>query len=325
MSPIHFEILQPAFNACGYNFVVLDNDNKHSVDVGLKYVNNDACYPSLLVVGQIMEALLSGKYDLNKTAIIMSQTGGGCRATNYIGFIRRALKKADMEQIPVISLNLAGIESNPGFHLNADLMLRAAVGAEFGDIFMRCVYRMRPYEATPGSVDALHREWLAKVQKFVSAKHISIGKFRRMCTEIIRDFDAIPVLDIKKPRVGVVGEILVKYQPDANNHVVDVIESQDCEAVVPGIMEFMTTRPYISDWNEHYLGMGGSKLGYALMRKGLDLYNAPVREAVDLAHGKFSQDLPMPELVKKADEVTSVGVHAGEGWLLTAEILEIIE
>ena len=145
MSPIHFEILQPAFNACGYNFVVLDNDNKHSVDVGLKYVNNDACYPSLLVVGQIMEALLSGKYDLNKTAIIMSQTGGGCRATNYIGFIRRALKKADMEQIPVISLNLAGIESNPGFHLNADLMLRAAVGAEFGDIFMRCVYRMRPY------------------------------------------------------------------------------------------------------------------------------------------------------------------------------------
>ena len=137
MSPIHFEILQPAFNACGYNFVVLDNDNKHSVDVGLKYVNNDACYPSLLVVGQIMEALLSGKYDLNKTAIIMSQTGGGCRATNYIGFIRRALKKADMEQIPVISLNLAGIESNPGFHLNADLLLRAAVGAEFGDIFMR--------------------------------------------------------------------------------------------------------------------------------------------------------------------------------------------
>ena len=129
----------------------------------------------------------------------------------------------------------------------------------------------------------------------------------------------------RKVRVGVVGEILVKYQPDANNHVVDVIESQDCEAVVPGIMEFMTTRPYISDWNEHYLGMGGSKLGYALMRKGLDLYNAPVREAVDLAHGKFSQDLPMPELVKKADEVTSVGVQAGEGWLLTAEILELIE
>ncbi|MDE5680373.1 MAG: 2-hydroxyacyl-CoA dehydratase, partial [Lachnospiraceae bacterium] len=155
MSPIHFEVLEPAFNACGYNFVVLNNDNKHSVDMGLKYVNNDACYPSLLVVGQIMEALLSGKYDLNRTAIIMSQTGGGCRATNYIGFIRRALEKADMAQIPVISLNLAGIESNPGFHLNADMLMRAAYGAGFGDIFMRCVYRMRPYEKEAGSVNAV--------------------------------------------------------------------------------------------------------------------------------------------------------------------------
>lgn len=254
MSPIHFEILQPAFNACGYNFVVLDNDNKHSVDVGLKYVNNDACYPSLLVVGQIMEALLSGKYDLNKTAIIMSQTGGGCRATNYIGFIRRALKKADMEQIPVISLNLAGIESNPGFHLNADLMLRAAVGAEFGDIFMRCVYRMRPYEATPGSVDALHREWLKKVQDFVSAKHISIGKFRRMCTEIIRDFDAIPVLDIKKPRVGVVGEILVKFSPAGNNHLVELLESEGAEAVVPDLIDFMLYCFYNQIYKAEHLG-----------------------------------------------------------------------
>lgn len=254
MSPIHFEILQPAFNACGYNFVVLDNDNKHSVDVGLKYVNNDACYPSLLVVGQIMEALLSGKYDLNKTAIIMSQTGGGCRATNYIGFIRRALKKADMEQIPVISLNLAGIESNPGFHLNADLMLRAAVAAEFGDIFMRCVYRMRPYEATPGSVDALHREWLAKVQKFVSAKHISLGKFRRMCTDIIRDFDAIPVLDIKKPRVGVVGEILVKFSPAGNNHLVELLESEGAEAVVPDLIDFMLYCFYNQIYKAEHLG-----------------------------------------------------------------------
>lgn len=201
-----------------------------------------------------MEALLSGKYDLNKTAIIMSQTGGGCRATNYIGFIRRALKKADMEQIPVISLNLAGIESNPGFHLNADLLLRAAVGAEFGDIFMRCVYRMRPYEATPGSVDALHKEWLAKVQKFVSAKHISIPKFRRMCTEIIRDFDAVPVLDIKKPRVGVVGEILVKFSPAGNNHLVELPESEGAEAVVPDLIDFMLYCFYNQIYKAEHLG-----------------------------------------------------------------------
>ncbi|MDE7044547.1 MAG: 2-hydroxyacyl-CoA dehydratase, partial [Acetatifactor sp.] len=226
MSPIHFEIMEPAFNACGYNFVVLDNDNKHSVDVGLKYVNNDACYPSLLVVGQIMEALLSGKYDLNKTAIIMSQTGGGCRATNYVGFIRRALQKAGMAQIPVISINLAGIESNPGFHLNADMLIRVAMGAEFGDIFMRCVYRMRPYEKVPGSVDAMHRKWVKVVQDFVSAKHINFVKFNRLCKQIIRDFDRIEINDIKKPRVGVVGEILVKFSPAGNNHLVELLEAE---------------------------------------------------------------------------------------------------
>ncbi len=173
MSPIHFDILQPAFRACGYNLEVLGNDNRQAVDMGLKYVNNDACYPSLMVVGQVMEALLSGKYDLNKVAVIMSQTGGGCRATNYVGFIRRALKKAGMEQIPVIAVSLGGIEKNPGFTFTPNLILRVAYGAVFGDIFMRCLYRMRPYELVPGSADALHEKWLARGQAVVSGKHVS--------------------------------------------------------------------------------------------------------------------------------------------------------
>ena len=326
MSPIHFEILQPAFNACGYNFVVLDNDNKHSVDVGLKYVNNDACYPSLLVVGQIMEALLSGKYDLNKTAIIMSQTGGGCRATNYIGFIRRALKKADMEQIPVISLNLAGIESNPGFHLNADLMLRAAVGAEFGDIFMRCVYRMRPYEATPGSVDALHREWLKKVQDFVSAKHISIGKFRRMCTDIIRDFDAIPVLDIKKPRVGVVGEILVKFSPAGNNHLVELLESEGAEAVVPDLLDFMLYCFYNQIYKAEHLGT--SKKTAKISALGIwaiehILRGSAVKAFEESKH--FDAPTSIYKIVSYAEPIVSIGNQTGEGWFLTGEMVELIK
>ena len=326
MSPIHFEILQPAFNACGYNFVVLDNDNKHSVDVGLKYVNNDACYPSLLVVGQIMEALLSGKYDLNKTAIIMSQTGGGCRATNYIGFIRRAMKKADMEQIPVISLNLAGIESNPGFHLNADLMLRAAVGAEFGDIFMRCVYRMRPYEATPGSVDALHREWLKKVQDFVSAKHISIGKFRRMCTEIIRDFDAIPVLDIKKPRVGVVGEILVKFSPAGNNHLVELLESEGAEAVVPDLIDFMLYCFYNQIYKAEHLGT--SKKTAKISALGIwaiehILRGSAVKAFEESKH--FDAPTSIYKIVSYAEPIVSIGNQTGEGWFLTGEMVELIK
>ncbi|MCM1569393.1 MAG: acyl-CoA dehydratase activase-related protein, partial [Roseburia sp.] len=325
MSPIHFEILQPAFNACGYHFQVLDNDNKHSVDVGLKYVNNDACYPSLLVVGQIMEALLSGKYDLNKTAIIMSQTGGGCRATNYVGFIRRALKKAGMEQIPVISLNLGGIETNPGFHLNADLMLRAAIGAALGDIFMRCVYRMRPYEATPGSVEAVHQKWLKIVQEFVSAKHINLLKFNGLCRQIIRDFDSIPTLDSKKPRVGIVGEILVKFSPAGNNHLVELLESEGAEAVVPDLIDFMLYCFYNQIYKAKELGT--SKKTARISSLGIWaiehlLRGASVKEFKKSRH--FTPPTPIREIVEFAKPIVSIGNQTGEGWFLTGEMVELI-
>ena len=325
MSPIHFELLEPAFNACGYHFVVLDNDNKHSVDVGLKYVNNDACYPSLLVVGQIMEALLSGRYDLNKTAIIMSQTGGGCRATNYVGFIRRALKKADMAQIPVISLNLAGIESNPGFHLNADMLIRAAVGAEFGDIFMRCIYRMRPYEATPGSVEAVHQKWLKVTQDFVSAKHISLRKFNKLCKEIIRDFDSIPLLDIRKPRVGIVGEILVKFSPAGNNHLVELLESEGAEAVVPDLIDFMLYCFYNQLYKADHLGMSkktarNSKLGIWAIEH--ILRSTATKEFRRSKH--FTPPTPIQEIAEFAEPIVSIGNQTGEGWFLTGEMVELI-
>ncbi len=325
MSPIHFEILEPAFNSCGYHFVVLDNDNRHSVDVGLKYVNNDACYPSLLVVGQIMEALLSGKYDLNKTAIIMTQTGGGCRATNYVGFIRRALRKAGMEQIPVISLNLGGIETNPGFHVNAELLLRAAVGAEFGDIFMRCVYRMRPYEAVPGSVDSLHRKWLKKVQSFVSGRHIHMNKFHKMCRQIIRDFDNIPLRDEKKPRVGVVGEILVKFSPTGNNHLVELLESEGAEAVVPDLLDFLLYCFYNQIYKAKYLGT--SKKAAHICSMGIWaiehlLRGAAVKEFEKSTH--FTPPTPIRKIVSYAEPIVSIGNQTGEGWFLTGEMVELI-
>ena len=325
MSPIHFEIMEPAFNACGYHFEVLGNDNKHSVDVGLKYVNNDACYPSLLVVGQIMEALLSGKYDLNKTAIIMSQTGGGCRATNYVGFIRRALQKADMAQIPVISLNLAGIESNPGFHLSPDLLIRAAVGAEFGDIFMRCVYRMRPYEKIPGSVDAMHQKWLKTVQKFVSGKNISLVKFNRLCRQIIRDFDKIELNDTKKPRVGVVGEILVKFSPAGNNHLVELLEAEGAEAVVPDLIDFMLYCFYNQIYKAEHLGT--SKKTAKVSALGIwaiehVLRGAAVKEFKASKH--FTPPTPIREIVEFAEPIVSIGNQTGEGWFLTGEMVELI-
>ena len=198
MSPIHFSILQAAFNASGYHLEILPNDNKEAVDVGLKYVNNDACYPSLMVVGQIMQALLSGKYDLSKTAIIMTQTGGGCRASNYIGFIRRALTKAGLTHIPVISLNLSGLEENPGFKITAKLATRIAYGAVFGDILMKCLYRMRPYEAVKGSANALHRKWEKRCISFLSGKHTGFNQFNHICRQMIREFDTLPITDEKK-------------------------------------------------------------------------------------------------------------------------------
>ena len=325
MSPIHFEIMEPAFASCGYNFKVLKNDNKHSVDVGLKYVNNDACYPSLLVVGQLMEALLSGEYDLNKTAIIMSQTGGGCRATNYVNFIRRALEKAGMPQIPVISLNMSGLESNPGFKLDANLLLRAALAAQFGDIFMRCTYRMRPYEAVPGSVNEVHNKWKEVAKEFVSAKHIKLAKFHSICKQIIREFDAIELLDIKKPRVGIVGEILVKFSPAGNNHLVELLEAEGAEAVVPDLLDFMLYCFYNQIYKAEYLGTSKktariSNLGIFAIEK---LLRGPIaKEFKKSKH--FSAPAPIRNTVKLAESIVNIGNQTGEGWFLTGEMLELI-
>ncbi len=324
MSPIHFELLEAVFNRCGYHLEVLPNDNRHAVDIGLKYVNNDACYPSLMVVGQIMEALLSGKYDLNKTAVIMSQTGGGCRATNYIGFIRRALEKAGMPQVPVISLNLAGIESNPGFTINADLMIRLAYGALFGDIFMRCLYRMRPYEQVRGSANALHRKWVETCREFLTRKHVSYFVFNRLCREIIRDFDALPITNEKKPRVGIVGEILVKFMPAANNYLVELLEAEGAEAVVPDLLDFLLYCFYNQVYKAKQLGT--SKKAARISTLGIHALMFLRKPAAD-AFRKSRHFVPpanIYDLVSYAEPIVSIGNQTGEGWFLTGEMMELI-
>ena len=324
MSPVHFELLEPAFRAAGYNIDVLPNDNKQAVDMGLKYVNNDACYPSLIVVGQIMDALLSGKYDLNHTAVIITQTGGGCRASNYIGFIRRALKKAGMEHIPVISLNLSGLEDNPGFKLSPALVLRGIYAAVFGDIFMKCVYRMRPYEAVPGTTNKIHRKWAEVVKKFVSEGYPSRKRFKKLCKEIINDFDNIETLDIKKPRVGIVGEILVKFLPAANNHLAELLESEGAEAVVPDLLDFLLYCFYNQNFKVSHLGMKKSKATAGnLGIKALEWFRAPASKA--FAESKhFDPPAHIEDLAKMASEIVSLGNQTGEGWFLTGEMLELI-
>ena len=324
MSPIHFSILEAAFNASGYHLEVLENDNKEAVDVGLKYVNNDACYPSLMVVGQIMQALLSGKYDLNKVAIIMSQTGGGCRASNYIGFIRRALEKTGMSHIPVISINLSGLESNPGFKITPQLALRLSYAAVFGDILMKCLYRMRPYEVKKGSANKLHRKWERYCINFVSGKRVSHTKFKQICRTIIRDFDNLPITDEKKPRVGIVGEILVKFLPAANNHLAELLEKEGAEAVCPDLIDFMCYCFYNSNFKvENY---GFKKSGSVIANLGIGFINW-IRDAASKEFEKskhFTPPAKIDDLAKMSSPIVSVGNQTGEGWFLTGEMMELI-
>ena len=324
MSPIHFSLLQAAFNTCGYHLEVLPNDTKHAVDVGLKYVNNDACYPSLFVVGQIMETLLSGKYDLDKTAVLMTQTGGGCRASNYIAFIRRALKKANMEQIPVISLNLSGLESNPGFTLSLPLIRRICYAAVFGDILMKCIYRMRPYELEKGIVNRKHKIWEQRVISFIQGNSISHSRFKKMCQEMVHEFDTIPISDVKKPRVGIVGEILVKFLPAANNHLADLLEAEGAEPVVPDLIDFINYSFFNQNFKVENLGFKKYKASIANWGiKGINWIRKAANEA--LAESRhFWPSVDIRDLATMASPIVSTGNMTGEGWFLTGEMMELI-
>ena len=324
MSPIHFDILGPALNSCGYNIEVLENDNKSSVDVGLKYVNNDACYPSLMVVGQIMNALLSGKYDLSRTAVIMSQTGGGCRASNYIGFIRRALIKAGIPDVPVISLSAQGLESNPGFSYDIPMLKKAMMAVEYGDIFMNVVYRTRPYEAVPGSVNALHEKWKKVCIEQLTKDKVHMKEFNKNLRAIVKDFDNIPLKDIKKPRVGVVGEILVKFMPAANNHIIELLEAEGAEAVMPDLMGFLLYCMQNSTYKHELLKTPkkGAILSSTLI-KILETFRKAGTKA--LAESKrFDAPSKISETANYAKDFVSLGNQTGEGWLLTGEMIELI-
>ena len=325
MSPIHFDLIEPAVRSCGYNLEVLQNSDRTAIDTGLKYVNNDACYPSLIVVGQIMDALLSGKYDLEHTAVIMSQTGGGCRASNYIGFIRRALERAGMPQIPVISLNANGMETNPGFKITLPLLTKAMQAVVYGDLFMRVLYATRPYEAKAGSANALHEKWKAICIKSLQKHSLSMAEFNRNIRGIIHDFDELPRRDVQKPRVGIVGEILVKFSPLANNHVVELLEAEGAEAVMPDLLDFLLYCFYNSNFKADNLGMKRSTAHLCNMAISLLEY---MRKAARIALEKSTHFTPpsrIKELAVMANGFVSLGNQTGEGWFLTGEMLELIK
>lgn len=334
MSPIHFELLEPALKTQGLNVKILQQNTKdpdyktkckNAVDIGLKYVNNDACYPSLIVVGMIMEALLSGEYDLNKTAVVMTQTGGGCRASNYVGFIRRALEKAGMSQIPVVSLSVQGLEKNSGFKITPKLAVKGMQALIYGDVFMRVLYRMRPYELEKGSADALHEKWVKKCISDLTKKGYGMKAFKKNLKGIVRDFDALPIDEnLKKPRVGIVGEILVKFLPSANNYLVELLEAEGAEAVMPDMLDFFLYSFYNSNFKAENLGM--SKKTAKLSNIGIKLLEhlrKPVtKECLRSRH--FDRPADIRQLAAMASDIVSVGNQTGEGWFLTGEMLELI-
>ncbi len=326
MSPIHFELLEPVFRQAGYNIVLLDSDNRSAVDMGLKFVNNDACYPSLITIGQIMDAVLSGKYDTNKLAILMSQTGGGCRASNYVAFIRLALEKAGLSHIPVVSVNLNGMEKNEGFTYTASMMARAAQAVAYGDALQQMVYRVRPYELEPGSTDALHDKWRKICIASLTKKGFGFGEYKRNIRQMVKEFDTLPIRDIpRKNRVGIVGEILVKYMPLANNDLVKVLEREGAEAVVPELLGFMEYCFENSNFKADYLG-GSKKTAFIseLGIKAVEWVRKPASEAFAQS-SRFTPPVDIKTIRKCAEPYLSAGNQCGEGWFLAGEMVELVK
>lgn len=322
MSPMHFQFLEEAFRASGYNLVVLSCEDKSAVDEGLRCVNNDACYPSIIVVGQLMEAIKSGRYDLDKTSIMISQTGGGCRATNYIGFIRKALKDSGYAHIPVISLSALGIEKNPGFTITPELLNKSLIGLIYGDLLMRVLYRVRPYEKIKGSANQLYEFWVKKCKESVrSGNH---KQFKKNVYKIVEDFDNLEIIHEKKPKVGLVGEILVKFHPIANNGIVDFIEKEGAEAVMPDLTDFLLYSAY--DAKFKYENLSGTRLSYILNKLGIgaiEYYRRHMKNALSDSK-RFEAPCSIDELAGHASQILSLGNQAGEGWFLTAEMIELI-
>lgn len=323
LSPIHFELIETVFRDAGYRLKILETTNKETTDEGLKFVNNDACYPAIMTIGQIMTALRSGDYDPHRTAVILSQTGGGCRATNYIALLRKALKEANMEQIPVISLNVSGMENQPGFQLNLKTINRLLAAACYGDLLMRLLYRFRPYELQSGATEALFRKWMNQCK--LSLSNFSFRQYKENTRNMVSEFQSLPQTTMSKPRVGIVGEILIKFHPDANNKIVDVIEAEGGEAVVPDFLDFMFYCLYNPIYKADQLGKS-KMLGYLnpLLIGYLELYRKPMRQALENSP-YLTPPESIYELADKASRLVSIGNQMGEGWFLTAEMMELLD
>ncbi len=325
MIPIHFELIETAVQSLGYNVHLLRECTEHTVDTGLRYVNNDACYPSILTTGQMIEALQSGKYDVNKTALIMSQTGGGCRATNYIGFIRKALRDAGFSQVPVVSFNVVGMEKNAGFKITPSMVEKLLKCVIYGDLLQKLLYKNRAYEVHKGESQALYETWMEKCKSMV--RKSSLSEFKSSIYDMVSDFEKIKLdTTIEKPRVGIVGEVLIKYHPFGNNFVVNVLENEGAEVVAPdfmGFVKFIATHKITFNTL-----LNTDKTKSKIFKIAIDLIDLLEKDTrTALAHSKKGYLPPCDiwELEDKVKDILSIGNQTGEGWFLTAEMIEYIE
>lgn len=326
MAPIHFELIKNVLNSFGYHLDLLHTTGREIVDEGLKYVHNDTCYPALLSIGQLMHALHSGKYDLHKVALIMTQTGGGCRASNYIHLLRKALKNDGLDFIPVISLNLSGMESNSGFKMTLPMLRRAIAALSYGDLLMLLKNQTKPYEKTPGESSRLVEQWIEKLtQLFEQGKAFTQREVREYFDQIAGSFAGIELEKRRKTKVGIVGEIYVKYSALANNNLEEFLFCQDCEVMVPGIMGFMIFK--VDNRLEDIALYGGSqakKQVCAMLKWYFTKFETDLIGAVK-KYPQFTPPAPYAHLKRLAGKVIGYGCKMGEGWLLTAEMMELIE
>ncbi len=327
MLSTHFKLLLNVFRSYGYKVELLENEGRSVVETGLKYVHNDTCYPALLVIGQMIDALKSGKYDLNKTALMITQTGGGCRASNYIHLLRKALSKAGLSHIPVISLNLSGLEKNSGFSLTLGMLRRLIAAMTYGDMLMLLANQVRPYEKVKGSADKVVDKWAELLtSEFAKGRGFAKSEMSGYMQKFAEDFAAISADRTKKcVKVGIVGEIYVKFSSLANNHLEEFLASEGCEVMVPGLMSFILFK--IDNRMEDIKLYGGSRAKFAVCKILFDYISGMEQFMIDIINkqGIFNPPTAYSHLKSLVKGVVGYGSKMGEGWLLTAEMLELIE
>jgi predicted nucleotide-binding protein (sugar kinase/HSP70/actin superfamily) len=325
MSPVHFTLVKEVFVNHGYKAILLENQGPNVIREGLRYVHNDICYPAQLVIGQMIDALKSGLYDVDKTALVISQTGGGCRASNYIFLLRKALKRCGMEQIPVISLNLKGMEKNPGMKLTPFMLLQAYAGFVYGDLLMTLSNQVRPYEVTQGEADRLVAKWIAYLsEKFANNSGYIGWAMKKNLNDIAFEFAQIEIVKSEKIKVGIVGEIYMKYAPLGNNNLQQFLEEQGCEVMVPSMMGFLYygADNAITD-RKYYGGRFFSSHITQFLMKALFMVEKMSNDAIR-KQGCFTVPSTYLEMKKLNEGILDYGVKMGEGWLLTAEMLELV-